>query len=147
MTATIRKNIRDALAGLPREERIDLGQLAAEWVTDVGRPTIDSAAIAHSCLVEGVTLEQAGEAGPYASAHQRRAWAAGMLRGAIYQMRQAYRQAEIVRTLVGRIAVLDRLVDQSRVEAKAAWRASGVDATVPFQDPASINRGRVVWAD
>lgn len=144
---TIRKNIRDALAGLPAAERVDLGRIAAEWVTDVGRPTIDGAAIAHACLVNGQPLEKAGEAGPYASAHQRRAWAAGMLRGAICQMRAAYRQAEVDAAMVGRIRDLEARLQQARVEARAAWRASGVDAKVPFQDPASVNRGRAVWAD
>lgn len=145
MSATVRKNIRAALSGLPDGDRLDLSRIAARWIEDTDRPQLAQEQIAIEALVQGRPLD--GCHGPYGSVAQCRAFAAGALRGAIYEMACAYRQMENDAVTAARVKRIEDRIDYFRTSARAAWRASGMDGKVPFQDPKTLYHGRTEWAD
>lgn len=134
------KNMRQAFPSIPYGSRAwEVTQAAALWSetedpeTDTFLQRLDLYGIAQRCLVDGDTLEAAGEAGPYGSAAQRRAWAAGRLAAAceaihLAKSLQSERQAD-----VARIARLERDLAYARAETRAAARFK--DIVVPFREP------------
>lgn len=71
--------------------------------------TLGLLSIAHSCLVAGETLEQAGMASTYGTTPQRRSWAAGRLQAAITAI-----------AVVGQM--LDVLKEQKQIASNALFR-------------------------
>ena len=150
-----RKNIRAALLG--QSMAVDTpgwraSQAAGRYV-EKPAPEVDRLLagmglleIAQRALLTGDDLEAVGEAGPYGTAAQRRAWAAGRLFSAMSAMVVAERLAENQSRVTAKIAGLERRLELAFAEIQAAWRASNHDKSVPFQDPKAINRGRVDWA-
>jgi hypothetical protein len=129
-------NIRDALRGHPGA--VELGRAAARYIENPD-PAItkvladlDVAAIAHSALLGGETLEAAGAAGPYASRAQRAAWAAGRVRAACEAIVFAEELLVERKKLGEREAKLHLALEASRVEARAYAKALPV--TVPFRE-------------
>lgn len=136
------KNLRQAMLGLSTDfgaPAWEAMQAAARWAErptpDVGAilERLDLAALARACLVDSVPLEVAGECGPYATASQRRAWAAGRLCAAAFAIHAAEAMLAEQKAAHEREAALQRKVDRLLVENRAAWRASKVD--VPFKEP------------
>ena len=80
-----RKNIRDALPRCaPGQDQFDAAQAAGWYCTADNRGDVDAVlasmsllTIVRTALLEGRTLEDAGKCGPYGTAAQQRAWAAG----------------------------------------------------------------------
>lgn len=140
MNSQARKNIRQAFPvitfGSPEWEAT---QAAARWVeagaqtfhTDLSQ--LDLLTIARRCLVDGETLEAAGEAGPYGTAAQQRAWAAGQLAAACCAINAAEALAEERQATAARIAYLEKKVELLRAETRAAARFK--DIVVPFRKP------------
>ena len=144
-----RKNIRAALLG--QSMAIDTpgwraSQAAADYM-EKQAPEVDRVLagmglleIAQRALLAGDALETVGEAGPYGTAAQRRAWAAGKLSAAMSAMVVAEMLADNQTRISGRIANLEASVMYHMASASAAWKASGHDKAVPFREP----RGRSV---
>ncbi|NKM30094.1 hypothetical protein [Rhizobium laguerreae] len=140
MNTQAKKNIRQAFPVIvfagPEWEAT---QAAARWVErqDVGvaniLTSIDLLTIAERCLVNGETLEAVGEIGPYGTAAQQRAWAAGQLAAACYAINAAEALTEERRATAARIAYLEKKVELLRAETRAAARFK--DIVVPFRKP------------
>jgi hypothetical protein len=140
MNSQARKNIRQAFPVITFGSREwEATQAAARWVEkqDVGGANIltslDLMTIVQRCLVDGKTLEAAGEAGPYGTAAQQRAWAAGQLAAACYAIHAAEALTEERRAAAARIAYLEKKVELLRAETRAAARFK--DIVVPFRKP------------
>ncbi len=111
-----KKNLRQALKG---EAAIsEAGKQVSQYLNLPAkrRQQVDGmlsamglATIAHSCLVDGMTLEAAGKCGPYTTPAQRRSWAAGRLQAAIAAM-----------ATVGQY--LDVLQEQKKIARDALFR-------------------------
>jgi len=150
---TITKNIRWALNG--HRNHIALGQTAAQWAegnlpeADKVLADLGLAAIAQKGLRTGLSLEQVGaELSTYKNPAQRRAWAEGRLLAAIEAIAfavDAHRESETERAkTAATLKILERERDAARLAERAAWRASGVDKTVPFREARPV--GRIPWA-
>ena len=146
MIAQARKNLRQAIPcaafGTPGWESM---QAAARW-TAGELPQVDSILarlnlleIAQRALVEGETLEEVGELGPYGSTAQRRAWAAGRLEAACQAMVEAEKVVELQTKAAAKIAYLERKVELLRAETRAAARYGQIN--VPFREkqPVSVD--------
>ncbi|MGO7758786.1 hypothetical protein [Rhizobium ruizarguesonis] len=140
MNTQAKKNIRQAFPVITFGSREwEATQAAASWVEkqDVGGANIltslDLLTIARRCLVDGETLEAAGEFGPYGTAAQQRAWAAGQLAAACYAILAAEALTEERRAAAARIAYLEKKVELLRAETRAAARFK--DIVVPFRKP------------
>lgn len=141
MNNQARKNIRAALPSIAfGSADWAASQAAASWVVDVDnhQATADFLSklglltIARRCLVEGVPLEVAGEAGPYGSIAQQRAWAAGMLASACRAMVVASAIQDERILAARKIARLERQAEMLRAETRAAARFK--DIVVPFRE-------------
>ncbi len=134
------KNIRQAFPSIPYGSRAwEVTQAAALWSetedpeTDAFLHRLDLLTIAQRCLCDGETLEAAGEAGPYGTAAQRRAWAAGRLAAACEAIQLAKALQNERQADAARIARLERDLAYSRAETRAAARFK--DIVVPFREP------------
>lgn len=146
MNSQVRKNIRQAFPvitfGTPEYEAT---QAAARWVAESGSTCstflaqLDLLSIAQRCLVDGDTLEAAGEAGPYGTSAQQRAWAAGRLAAACHAIKAAEALHEERQATAASISYLTKKVDLQQAEIRAAARYK--DIVVPFREP---RRGKVV---
>lgn len=145
-----RKNIRAALLG--QSMAIDTpgwraSQAAADYMVKQA-PEVDRVLagmglleIAQRALLAGDDLETVGEAGPYGTAAQRRAWAAGRLSAAMCAMVVAERLTENQERISKLVARKDEKIARLTASSRAAWRATNID--VPFREP----RGKSVdWA-
>lgn len=141
MNGQARKNLRQALPGVAfGTPDWEASQAAASWVVDndnhqyttdfLGK--LGLLTIARRCLVEGVPLEVAGEAGPYGSVAQQRAWAAGMLASACRAMVVAANVKEERLLAARKIWRLERQAELLRAETRAAARFKDID--VPFRE-------------
>lgn len=139
MTPQARKNIRQAFPvivfGSPEYEAT---QAAARWVEQGAKnctmlTDLDLLTIAQRALVDGETLEAAGEAGPYGTSAQQRAWAAGRLAAACYAIKAAEALLEERQAAAASIAYLTKKVDLQQAEIRAAARYK--DIVVPFREP------------
>ncbi len=146
MKSQAAKNIRQAFPSIVFGSReYEVTQAAARWVEkqDVGGANVladlDLLDVAHRCLVDGETLEDVGASGPYGTASQRRAWAAGRLAAACHAIHFAEELAEERQAASERIDFLERKVELLRAETRAAARFK--DVVVPFREP---RRGKVV---
>lgn len=141
MNSQARKNIRQAFPVIAFGSREwEVTQAAADWVqsAQVGPieeilTQLDLIEIARRCLVDGETLEAAGEAGPYGTAAQQRAWAAGRLAAACHAIHMAEALRAERQATTGRIADLERRLEYARAETRAAARFK--DIAVPFREP------------
>ncbi|QND48106.1 hypothetical protein HB780_20930 [Rhizobium lusitanum] len=140
MNSQARKNIRQAFPGIAHGSREwEVTQAAADWVEFGGQTlatllaSLDLLEIARRCLVDGETLEATGEAGPYGTAAQQRAWAAGRLAAACHAIHAAGAIAEERRAAAARIAQLEKALEYARAETRAA--AKFKDIVVPFRKP------------
>ncbi|MBY3306174.1 hypothetical protein HFO04_25890 [Rhizobium laguerreae] len=141
MNTQAKKNIRQAFPVITfGSKEWEVTQAAADWVgnnLDRNVSTIlaqlDLLTIAQRCLVDGETLEAVGEAGPYGTAAQQRAWAAGQLAAACYAINAAEALTEERRAASARIAYLEKKVELLRAETRAAARFK--DIVVPFRKP------------
>ncbi|MGO8202826.1 hypothetical protein ACC735_26475 [Rhizobium ruizarguesonis] len=140
MNSQARKNIRQAFPVITfGSNEWEATQAAARWVEkqDVGGANIltslDLLTIVQLCLVDGETLEAAGEFGPYGTAAQQRAWAAGQLAAACYAIHTAEALTEERRATAARIAYLEKKMELLRAETRAAARFK--DIVVPFRKP------------
>lgn len=138
------KNIRAALDGLDSEVRRELAQEAARWMADPNRPDLRQMQIAVEALLEGKPLDECS--GPYGSVAQCRAFAAGSLRGAICEISATYQRAEANRVQRAVIARLRASLEYWQASAKAAWKVSGHDKTIPLLDPKHTYHGTPEWA-
>ena len=145
MNGQAKKNIRQAFPVITfGSAEWEATQAAARWVeSETNCSTfladLDLLAIAQRALVDGDTLEDIGSAGPYGTAAQRRAWAAGQLAAACYSIRWAETLQEERRATTARIAYLEKKVELLRAETRAAARFK--DIVVPFRQkpPKSVN--------
>ncbi|MGO4564801.1 hypothetical protein AB4Z52_06970 [Rhizobium sp. 2YAF20] len=148
MNPQARKNIRQAFPSIVHGSREwEVTQAAAEWVNVATVATIDQTLadlglleIAHSALVAGLPLEDCGQAGPYGTASQQRAWAAGRLVAACDAIWFAGRLAMERDLAVRKIQRLERQAELLRAETRAAARFK--DIKVPFRKP---RVGSVDW--
>ncbi|WP_028748015.1 hypothetical protein [Rhizobium mesoamericanum] len=140
MNSQARKNIRQAFPviefGSPEWEA---SQAAARWVeTREGAHSsflnsLDLLTIAQRALIDGDTLEAVGEAGPYGSPAQQRAWAAGRLAAACHAIRFAEALQDERQAAAARIGQLEKALAYARAETRAAARFK--DINVPFREP------------
>ncbi|MBD8650803.1 hypothetical protein IFT66_06895 [Rhizobium sp. CFBP 13726] len=146
MNAQARKNIRQAFPVITFGSREwEVTQAAARWVESgaqmfhAGLDSLDLLDIARRCLVDGETLEDAGVSGPYGTAAQQRAWAAGRLSAACCAIHAAEALQEELRAAAARIGYLEKKVELLRAETRAAARFK--DINVPFREkrPKSVN--------
>ncbi|MBY5630413.1 hypothetical protein HFO42_20200 [Rhizobium leguminosarum] len=140
MNTQAKKNIRQAFPVIAFGSREwEATQAAARWVESGAQTfhtsliSLDLLSIAQRCLMDGETLEAAGEVGPYGTAAQQRAWAAGQLAAACYAIHAAEALTEERRAAAARIAYLEKKVELLRAETRAAARFK--DIVVPFRKP------------
>lgn len=140
MNPQARKNIRQAFPSIVHLSREwEATQCAARWVEAGAQSfhtclsSLDLLDIAHRCLVEGETLEDVGASGPYGTAAQRRAWAAGRLAAACCAIHVAEELSEERKEYTAAIAKLKRDLDYARAETRAAARFKDLD--IPFRAP------------
>jgi hypothetical protein len=137
---SIAKNIRSALIGVARDEATDLALVATRYCNDDNRQALhlvlselDMATIAQQALLEGISLQEAGNTGPYADRAQRAAWAAGRLLDCLRVIRHAYALVDERSAWAAREANLYRQYEAARIEARAAWKAANI--SVPYREP------------
>ena len=140
MNPQARKNIRQAFPVIVHGSREwKVTQAAADWVADGARDFVwtlddlDLLEIAQRCLVAGETLEAVGEAGPYGTPAQQRAWAAGRLAAACCAIHMAAGLAAERKAAADRIAQLEKALAYARAETRAAARFK--DVVAPFRKP------------
>jgi len=139
MKSQAAKNIRQAFPVITFGSReYEVTQAAARWVEHSHQGAevlaeLDLYTIAHRCLVAGETLEDVGASGPYGTASQRRAWAAGRLAAACCAIHMAEALAEERQEYMEAITRLERKVELLRAETRAAARFK--DVVVPFREP------------
>lgn len=99
-----RKNLRQAFKG--ETAVAEAGRRVYDYINlpDKCRAEVDKMlgtlgllTIAHSCLVAGETLEQAGMASTYGTTPQRRSWAAGRLQAAITAIAVAGQMLDVIK--------------------------------------------------
>jgi hypothetical protein len=88
--------------------------------------------IARRCLIDGEPLEAAGEAGPYGTCSQQRAWAAGRLTAACHAIHFAEQLEDQRKATSDRIAQLEKALAYARAETRAAARFHTIN--VPFRE-------------
>ncbi|WVT73342.1 hypothetical protein QM996_17980 [Sinorhizobium chiapasense] len=140
MNSQARKNIRQAFPVITFGSREwEVTQAAAEWVQSgetncsTSLAQLDLLEIARRCLVDGETLEAVGEAGPYGTAAQQRAWAAGRLAAACHAIHMAEALKAERQAAAASIAYLTKKVELQYAEIRAAARYK--DINVPFREP------------
>ncbi|RWN72284.1 MAG: hypothetical protein EOS04_35700 [Mesorhizobium sp.] len=142
------KNIRQALGSCgPASANFEAAQ-AAGWYVEHHPADVDSVLAdlglletAQTALLDGLPLETVGERGPYGTAAQQRAWAAGRLLDCCRAIAVARSLVAERKAASGREAALRKQVESLKVENRAAWRQVKID--VPFQEPRPS--GRVDW--
>ncbi|QFY60357.1 hypothetical protein FZ934_07875 [Rhizobium grahamii] len=140
MNGQAAKNIRQAFPGLAfGSPDYEASQAAARWATEPAAAagsrflaSLGLLEIAQRCLVDGETLEAAGEAGPYGTCSQQRAWAAGRLAAACHAMVLAEELAAEKKAASDRIAELEQALAYARAETRAAARFHTIN--VPFRE-------------
>lgn len=152
MSPQARKNIRQALLGQLMgfgEPGWMASQAAANYIAAEDRTTADRVlaglgllTVAQRALLVSEDLEAVGDSGPYATASQRRAWAAGRLSAACFAMAMAEKLAENQARVSELMARKDERIARLTTSNRAAWKATNID--VPFREPNPS--ARVDWA-
>lgn len=140
------KNLRQAFPGAEHGTSDHLAaRAAAKWAStpnagiDAILAELDLLEVAQRALVAGETLEAIGEAGPYGSTAQRRAWAAGQLAAAAHAIVLSVKLLARQLSDMAEIVELKRRMSHAAAEIRAARRYDEV--VVPFREP---RRGKSV---
>lgn len=150
MIPQARKNIRQAFLGQSMgfgEPAWHASQAAVRYIegqspaVDRVLAAMDLLIIAQRALLGGEDLEAVGDSGPYGTAAQRRAWAAGRLSAACHAMVVAEKLAENQERISNLLARKDEKIARLTASNRAAWKATNID--VPFREPKPA--GRVDW--
>jgi hypothetical protein len=150
MNPQAKKNIRQAFLGQSTAFEMPAwhaSQAAVRYIErqapEVDRvlAAMDLLIIAQRALLAGEDLEAVGGSGPYGTATQRRAWAAGRLSAACNAMVVAEKLAENQQRISKLLARKDEKIARLTASNRAAWKATNID--VPFREPKPT--GRVDW--
>lgn len=154
MKPQVRKNIRQAFLGqdMTFGSPAWLASQAATRYVDEQPAAVDRVlaamnllTVAQRALLAGEDLEAVGDSGPYATAAQRRAWAAGRLSAACHAMALAEKLAENQARITELLKRKDEKIARLTTSNRAAWKATNIE--VPFRDPKTMYHGQPGWAD